>query len=69
MLPRITKAEAAAAAARLSPAASAVFKTVEHRRRHGDADVRRVVERVAAAEAAGAIGPWAQVRARARFVD
>lgn len=32
------------------------------RRRHGDADVLAAVQRVAAAEACGDIGPWAQVR-------
>jgi hypothetical protein len=39
---------------------SAVIKTMEHRARHAEADLAEVAGRVAAAEDAGAIGPWEQ---------
>lgn len=39
---------------------SAVFKTIEHRTHHREADIEAVVREVAAEEAAGTIHPWQQ---------
>ncbi|WIA32467.1 hypothetical protein OEZ86_003287 [Tetradesmus obliquus] len=58
LLPLITVEDINARAATLTHRHSAVFKSVEHKKWHSEAALRKVVEGVAAAEAGGRIGPW-----------
>ncbi|WIA12333.1 hypothetical protein OEZ85_012387 [Tetradesmus obliquus] len=58
LLPLISVEDINARAATLTHRHSAVFKSVEHKKWHSEAALRKVVEAVAADEAGGAIGPW-----------
>ena len=57
-MPTIEARELTAVAHKYHPRSSCVVKTVEHRRTVTDADLKRVVEGVAASEKSGVIQPW-----------
>ncbi|KAG2499479.1 hypothetical protein HYH03_002426 [Edaphochlamys debaryana] len=58
LLPRITRGAVEACACKCRPGDSCVVKVVGHSRDCTEAELKQVLERVAAAEASHAIGPW-----------
>ncbi|KAG2437776.1 hypothetical protein HYH02_011151 [Chlamydomonas schloesseri] len=63
LMPQITREAVEACARRYRPSDSCVVKVVDHSRSCSEGQLTQVVERVAAAEAAGAIGPWEEPEA------